>query len=69
MGDRKLTTKKAYIRFVPNLEGVPEHLSKVYIDNIEYDTDTHYKIICGHTDSSLRVRIELPDTITALLSD
>ena len=64
---RRLTNKKAYIRFIPDLEGCPEHISKVHIDCMEYDEDTKYAIICGHTDSTLKVKIEIPYTIIDLL--
>lgn len=63
----RLMKRKAYIRFIPDMEGVPEHISKIHIDKVEYDQQNRYKIICGHTDNKLNVKIDIPDELTALL--
>lgn len=64
----RVMRRKAYIRFIPDMEGVPEHISKIHIDNIEYDQQNRYRIICGHTDNKLKVRIDIPEELSGLLA-
>lgn len=60
-------TRKMYLSFVPEMEGVTPFISKIRMESVEKDSINKYVVIYGKTDKGLNVKIELPDEIAKLI--